>query len=152
MISIACAVRGLGSSEIKALPNEQSLGSHSGHVPRGEPRGLTGHPIIFNAFINHLEGDAPWLLPKPADDTTQTEWWLMKRWGQRCGEIRVTGLMQTERVCSGSQSPATRSQECSRPVRRENPLSWKAEQGVGKGCWGQSRQAAQPEFPVWYCS
>lgn len=25
----------------------------------------------------------------------------MKRGGQRCGEMRVTGLMQTERVCSG---------------------------------------------------
>lgn len=58
MISIACAIHGLGSSEIKALPNERSLGSHSGRIPRGGPWGLTGHPIIVNAFINRLEGEA----------------------------------------------------------------------------------------------
>lgn len=101
MTSIACTVRGFRSSDIKALPDEQSLGSQSGHVPKGEPRGLTGHPIIFNAFINHLEGDAQRPLPKPADYTRQAEWWLMKRGGQRRGEMRVTGLMQTECVCSG---------------------------------------------------
>lgn len=36
-----------------------------------------------------------------------------------------------DRVCVLRQSPVPRSQGCSRPVRRENPLSWKAEQGKG---------------------
>lgn len=63
----------LGNSEIKAFPREQSLRCHSGRVARGEPQGQTGHPLFFNVFINHLEGEAQQLLPKPADDTRQVE-------------------------------------------------------------------------------
>lgn len=55
VMCIAQALHGLESSEIKVLLNEQSLRSH---IPRRDPQGVTGHPIIFNAYTQSMKGDA----------------------------------------------------------------------------------------------
>lgn len=135
---IAQALHGLESSEIKVLPNEQSLRSH---IPRGDPQGVRGHPIIFNAYTQSMKGDAQWLLSKPADDSRQVGRWLV--W-------RDVGHWQAEHMCSGTKALCQGDREAAACTEGEH-LPWKAEE-VRKGRWGQSGHAAQPACDIaeWY--
>ena len=59
----------------------------------------------------------------------------MKMSGQQCGEIWVTGLLQTESVLRQLNAEPCAEEPGMQPTGAEGQLlSWKAEQGVRKGC------------------
>lgn len=91
----------------------------------------------FQCFINYLEGDAQRLLPKPANITRPLERWLVKRWGQWCGEIWVTGLRLPKSWTKklGMQQFRAKGKPLSRELGKDAEVEW----------------TTSPTW-VWYCS
>lgn len=119
------------SSSKWAVPEK----SHSQRRPSGSDRTSQ----IFNAYTQHMKGDAEWLLSKPSDDMRQVGRWLMWR--------DVDHWQEEQHVCSDSQSSVPRRQGHSCLYGRRTPtLESKGSQERTLG----ARWTYSPTC-VWHC-
>lgn len=131
MIWIAQGLHGLESNEIQVLPNKQSLRSH---IPRGDPQGVTGHPIIFHVHTQHMKGDAQWLLSKPADEA-----------GGEVTDVERCGSLTSRARVFRQPEPCAKQTGMQLPLWRENTYLGKQRKS-GKDAGG--KVGVQPNLCV----